>query len=441
MVDLLIRNCRFLLNRELIQGNIVISKGKIEGFTKSGKPGANQVYNAKNRIALPGGVDPHVHFRDPSSNPAEDFESGTMAAAHGGVTTVADMPNTEPPVTSAKVLKEKIKNVQGKAYVDFMLIGGVGRTTVENVREMVETGVGAVKTFMISRFPELSAQDTETLKRVMMAVKKHGVPLMVHAEDEGAIVKVEGEKPSSYSKERMICESVGVARVLELAKQLKCHVHIVHMSSADSLNLISTYKGMGVKVTVETIPHYLMLTMEEMDKLGPYAKVDPPLKRKIDNERLIEGVSKGEIDFVVSDHAPYPRREKEKGFKDIHLAPSGMPGVETTLPALFTLYLNRYLSLERLIKVFSTNPAKFLGIFPRKGALLPGSDADIVLVDPKSEFKVTEDQLLTKTRQSIFMGKTLKGEVVATFSRGELVMENREIFSTPGRGAFLKRTH
>ncbi len=419
----------------------MVSEGKVTCFSKKICE-ADKVYDAEGKIAIPGGIDPHVHFRDPSSNPAENFETGTLAAAHGGVTTIADMPNTEPPVTDAKILRDKLKKVRNKAHIDFMLLGGVGKTTVENIKEMAEAGVGAVKTFMISRFPGLSAPDTSSLKEIMLEIKKYQVPLMVHAEDEGAIVKLKKEsrnKFSDYAKERIMCESIGVARVLEIARQTRCPVHIVHLSSSDSMDIISMYRKLWPKITVETTPHYLTLTMDEMDKQGPYAKVGPPLRNKFDNRRLVEELTKGNINFVASDHAPYPKEMKDKGYKEITLAPSGMPGIETTLPVLFTLYSNREITLETLIKVFSTNAAKFLGIYPKKGCLLPGSDADIVLIDPKSEFKMTEEYLLTKTKQSMFLGKKFKGEIQATFCRGELIIEKGTPLSKPGRGTFLKR--
>ncbi|MCX8191746.1 MAG: dihydroorotase family protein [Nitrososphaerales archaeon] len=437
---LVIRNCKLPLFDEIIEGDLLIDGEKIAGFSKSGLVQADRYYDAKGLLVLPGGVDVHVHFRDPSSNKAEDFETGSLAAAHGGVTTVADMPNTEPPVTDVEALRLKLERIGGKSYVDYMLYGGAGKMTIANIMSLAREGVAGIKTFMISRFPALLSPDTETIKAAILETKKTNIPLLIHAEDLSVINHVGGGGGAkSYAIKRgCLCESLAVARVAELNKHLKGHVHFVHISCADSLRLIRFYKDSNTQITVETTPHYLSLTMDELERRGPYAKVDPPLRTREDVEELLRGLCNGDIDFIASDHAPHMKEEKEKGFKDIELAPSGMPGVETTLPFLLNLFNRGVLSLRRLVEVFSTNPAKFLGIYPRKGALQINADADLVLVNPKEEFKVSSENLLTKTKQSIFEGMSFIGKPVATFLRGVLIMEGMEVYSKP-IGLFIKR--
>ncbi|MEM2430317.1 MAG: dihydroorotase family protein [Nitrososphaerales archaeon] len=436
---MIIKNCKIPLFNDIIEGDLLIDNGKIAGFSKSGLARADNYYDAKGLLALPGGIDAHVHFRDPSSNKAEDFESGSLAAAHGGITTVADMPNTEPPVTNIEALRLKLERIKGRSYVDYMLYGGVGKTTLKNIESLAKEGVAGIKTFMISRFPALLSPDNETIKAAILEAKKANIPLLIHAEDLTVANNSINEEVKSYAIKRgCLCESLAVARVAELNKQLKGYVHFVHISCANSLQLIHFYKSLNTQITIETAPHYLSLTMDDLEKKGPYAKVDPPLRMKRDVEELLNGLRNGDIDFIASDHAPYTKEEKDIGFKDIELAPSGMPGVETTLPFLLNLFNKGLLSLNRLIEVFSTNPAKFLGIYSRKGVLRLGSDADLVLINLKQEFKVSSENLLTKTKQSIFEGMSFIGKPIATFLRGVLMMENMEIYSKP-IGSFIKR--
>lgn len=435
---LAIRNCRVLMLGELVEANILIEGEKIVAITRK-EPEADSYYDARGMIALPGCVDVHVHFRDPSSNMSEDFASGTLAAAHGGVTTVADMPNTEPPVTSAEVLRSKLRVIESKAYVDYALIGGVGKGSTRRIAEQVEAGAVAVKTFMTGRFPELCSPDAETLRLAIAGTREAGVPLMVHAEDLSALGESPEGGPISYAIKRgCACEIRAVETVSELARQLEGWVHFVHISCGRSLEIANAYKRAGVRITVETEPHYLSLTMEEMRRRGPYAKIDPPLRTKADVERLLLGLVSGEIDIVASDHAPYERRDKDRGFEDIELAPSGIPGVETVLPFLLDLCFRRgILSLDAVVDLYSGNPARFLRLYPKKGSLSPGSDADIVLVDHEREFVVSEENLFTRTKQSMLEGWKFRGTPISTFVRGSLVMEEGQVVSGP-RGVFQK---
>ncbi len=437
IIDLIIKDLKILLDGELVDRNILVDEGKIVGISKDARV-ADRSYEGRGRIAIPGGVDIHVHFRDPSSNEAEDFESGTFAAAHGGITTVVDMPNTTPPVATAEAFLEKRKIAEKKSYIDFGLYGGIGTKSIGNAVELAKAGALGIKTYMASQFPELSSYGTKELRETMLDVSKAGVPFMIHAEDLEAAIGGDSESSVSHALKRPpICESVAIARVLELARQLDIKVHICHLNSRAGLEVLKAFKSLGTSVTAETAPHYLSLTMEEMEKRGPYAKVDPPLRMKGDNEALLSGLKNRDIDLIASDHAPHPKEEKERGWDEMNAAPSGMPGVETTLPFLLDLFHKGRLGLSDIIRVICVSPAELLGLYPKKGALAVGSDADITIVDPDRIFEVRHQNLLTKTHDSIFLGKNFHGSPAATFSRGELIFEGGEVVAKPGRGKFL----
>jgi allantoinase len=439
--SLVIRNCKLLFDGYFIDGDLLIDGEVMAGFSRSGLAKGDEYYDAHGLVAMPGGVDAHVHFRDPSSNHGENFGSGTLAAAHGGVTTVAEMPNTEPPITSVEAFDLKRKSLEGRSYVDYMLHGGTGKSTLKNIEGLAAAGATAVKVWMVGGIDTEAfyAPDTETLKGALLEIRKTKIPLLVHAEDKGAASDNSEGGAIGYAT-RMGCqvETVAVARVCELARQLGSRAHFVHISCPDSVEIVRLYKQWNAPVTVETTPHYMSLTMDELRKRGAYAKIGPPLRTSNDAQRILSQVVRGEIDFVASDHAPYESKFKDN--QPFDSAAPGMPGVETSLPFLLDLCFHRnVLTLDRLIEVISTNPAKFLGVYPKKGSLQPGSDADIVLVDPKKEFVVSETNLLTKTKQSLFLGSTFVGCPVATFMRGKLIMEGMKSYTKP-LGKFMKPT-
>lgn len=438
-VDLLVKDVRLPHEGELVEGNLLVDDGKIVGISKS-EPESDFTYEGENNILLPGGVDIHVHFRDPDENPAEDFESGSRAAAHGGITTIADMPNTHPPVTDAGRLREKRKIALKKSLIDFSLYGGLGEKTIGNAAELEKEGVVAIKTFMTSRFPDVAAPNTETIRKIMTDVSKTRLPLMIHAEDVGLIEKRETTKPIDFCLNRPSrVESGAAARICELARQLGARVHLVHLSSKATMDILRKYKAIGAKVSGETAAKYLTLTMDEMKRRGPYAKVDPPLRTKEDIQGLKAAIEDDIVEIIASDHAPYPREEKEKGHEKIDLAPSGVPGVETTIPCMFDLFLKGEFTLSKLLEVLCVKPAKLVGLYPKKGALRIGSDADFVILNPREEFEVKRESLLTETHESPFIGKSFSASPVATFSRGELIIEDHELVGHPGRGEFLSR--
>lgn len=445
-VDLVVRGGRVHTPYGFVEASVVVDEGRIVSVTKGAPaPEADRVLNAEGNFVLPGVIDMHVHFRDPGAPEREDFESGTRAAAAGGVTTVADMPNTVPPVTSVNALEEKKKIAGKKALIDFALIGGAGAVKPETLTSLAEAGVVGFKTFMIARFKELAASDAQMLENFYV-IAEAGLPCLIHAENEDIVsrwrekARASGRvDPLAHAEFRPpIAETEATMRTILFAEEASVHLHICHMTTRGAADILSWAKARGVKVTGETSPNYLMLTDEAMKKLGPYAKIDPPLRSHEDQRRLWAALNEGVIDVLASDHAPYTKEEKERGWKDIFEAPSGGVAVETALPLMLDSVNRGLLKLERLVEASSTNPAKILGLYPRKGAIISGADADLVIVDMDRDFKIEGERLHSKQKVTAFDGYKGRGIPRTTIVKGSMVMEEGEVIGQPGFGEFLR---
>jgi dihydroorotase len=430
----------------LTEGGISVDNGTIVSVAKEPNlPSADVEYDAEKNIVLPGLIDLHVHFRDPGYPEREDFFTGTSAAAVGGFTCIGDMPNPNPPTVTTKALEEKMKIGESKALVDFALYGGTGERSLNNIESLSKKGVKAFKTYMTKSYEDLSTVSLSALKTIMDRIAHENLPLMVHAEDSSIIelekkriinTDLKGFEAHSASRPR-IAEETAVNSALTLAGNTGARVYICHLSCSEAVDLVRQAKAKGIKVTAETCPHYLLLTRKEGGILGPYAKTNPPLRSPKDVESLWAGIKDGTIDVVSSDHCPYTRAEKDEGALDIFKAPPGMPGLDTSIRLMLTQVNSGRLSLEKLVNLYSENPAKILGAYPKKGALLPGSDADITIIDLKKEELLESDNLYTKPKISMFEGYKIKGVPIATFVRGNQIMENHEIVGAPGHGRFI----
>ena len=445
-VDLVVKNGKIYTPHGFFEGSIGVDDGKIVSLTKHvAKPDADKVVDAKGRLVLPGIIDMHVHFRDPGFPGRENFETGTSAAAAGGVTTVVDMPNTVPSVTSLGALEEKIEIAEKKALVDFALIGGAGELKPETLIELAEGGVVGFKTFMIARFRELAASDGQMLDNFTI-IAGTGLPCLVHAENEDIVSRWREKAlasgrldPIAHSEFRPpVAENEATMRTILLAEGTGVHLHICHMTTRGAAEILGWAKARGMNVTGETSPKYLLLSAEVMKKVGPYAKIDPPLRGPEDQKALWKAVNEGVIDVVASDHAPYPREEKEKGWENIFEAPSGGVGVETSLPLMLDCVNRGLLKLERLVEITSTGPAEILKLYPRKGTLLPGADADLVIVDMKRDFEINGERLHSKQKTTAFEGYRGRGQPLMTIVRGEVVMDDGEVLGRPGYGEFQR---
>lgn len=445
-VDLVIRNGKIFTPDGFYTSNIVVNKGVIQSFSNARLlPPSDNIVDAGGKLVLPGMIDMHVHFRDPGFTEREDFQSGSSAAAAGGVTTVVDMPNTAPSVTTVEALKDKVKIANRKSLIDFALIAGAGEVSADTFYELAEGGVVGYKTFMIARFKELAASDAQMLDN-FKTISRIGLPCMIHAENEG-IVSHGIEKAKTLGRvdpidhcifRPSIAEIEATMRTIILAGETNVHLHICHMSAEGSAKVLNWAKHNGKNVTGETSANYLLLNSDIMKKVGPFAKIDPPLRKPTDNEALWKALNSGVIDVLASDHAPYPREDKERGWENIFEAPSGGTAVETHLPLLLDCVDRGLITLKRLVETFSINPAKLIGLYPRKGLLMPGADADIVIIDPNEEFEIKGENLHSKIKDTAFEGYKGKGSPKTTIVRGNIILDDGELVGLPGYGEYLK---
>jgi allantoinase len=447
-VDMVLKNGRIITPAGRIDASIVIDKGKIALIaSESHLPPADSSINLDGQYVLPGIFDAHVHFRDPNDAylETEDFASGTKAAAAGGVSTVLDMPNTCPPVISASALKDKLQKIEPKAYVNFGLYGGAGIQNLEELSSLASAGVVAFKTFVPAGRAN-SASDEVSLFRVFEKIASIGLPCSVHAENSSLI---------DFLKKRLVAdnrndllahtesrpnfvEAQAISNVLILANAAKARVHIAHMSTWEGVRLVALAKAMGHNTTAETCPQYLLLTVDKIERHSFYAKVNPPLRSKSDVRELWKAVKDRVIDILVSDHAPQPEGDKDSGLNDIWKASSGMPGVETMLPLMLTKVNEGLISLERLVEVLSESVSKIFGLYPRKGIIRVGSDADLTIVDMHRERTIRVDDLKTKAKDLvIYDGWKVRGVPVGTIVGGKIVMWDGEVVGRPGMGEFI----
>lgn len=445
-VDLVLKNGRVLCNGHLIDAGLAVDNGVIVAVAKDPHlPDSDYVFDVKNNLILPGLIDVHVHFRDPGYPDREDFQSGTMAAAAGGFTCIGDMPNPEPSTTTPEAYIEKRKIAEEKALVDFMLYGGTGHNTIKNITPLSNLGARAFKTYTTSKYEALSTTSPSSLLQILKETKANSRILMIHSEDQSIVdhatkhvkhLNLKGFNAHALSRPKN-AEDLVLKQAVTTTEYTSSMIYICHISSSSGVEAIREAKKRGVKVFAETCPHYLMLTEEDGQELGPYAKTNPPLRSNKDRSALWEGLLDGTLDVVSSDHCPYTKEEKDAGWADIFEAPPGMPGLETSIPVMMTQVHEGKITLKKLVKVFSENPAKIFGIFPRKGSLNVGSDADITIIGPKIRGKIKGTDFYTKAKTSMFEGFEYKGAPNATFVRGELVMKDGAIINEKKRGEFI----
>jgi dihydroorotase (multifunctional complex type) len=402
--------------------NLLVRDGQIVAVGPDivAPPGA-KVVNAGGLLVLPGLIDAHVHLREPGAEHKEDLTSGTRAALAGGVTTVLAMPNTSPPVSDAASLAEVIALAERKAVCDFGFFVGA---TPENASEaaLLKRAVG-LKMYMGSSTGSLLVDDFAG-QYSHFSTYPGQRPVAVHAENEPAIkwFARQGQRRPP------LCAALDTARALVMAESLGRHVHICHLSTAHELRLVQAAKARGVPVTCEVAPHHLFLTEEAEWRLGPLAKMNPPLRPVSDRAALWNHLDA--VDAVASDHAPHTLAEKRVG---VAKAPAGVPGLETTLPLLLTAASEGQLMLADVVRLTSTGPARTFGL-AKKGQLAPGYDADLVLVDPEARWTIQDARLFTKCGWSPFAGWRIKGRVEQVYLRGQLVYAEGQVLAEPGSG-------
>ncbi|MFO7895625.1 MAG: amidohydrolase family protein [Candidatus Cloacimonadales bacterium] len=440
----LIKNVLLFDGKESVIRDLLFDN-KIRKIAPEIKSESAEIIDLKGKILIPGGIDPHVHFNQPGFEHHEDFLSGTSAAAAGGITTIIDMPCTSlPPVTNLQNLQNKLQIVQPNALIDFAFWGGIRSndlaTINQQIAELWKAGVVGFKIYVTSgmaSFGQLSyAQISEVLSQ-------NPSPLFAfHAEDPAIIAQNEQQlncsaHPEIFSQIRSIeAEFQAVQNVL---KNSNNHLHFVHISSALAAASISQKKN-EIDVSFETCPHYLQFTAADFPKLLGRLKTAPPVKYEADRQYLRQSLISGQLDFVATDHAGSDW-ETEKNLADFAAAYNGIPGTQLLLPYLLDeFYLSGKIDLPRLIEISSENAAKRYGLYPNKGSLQIGTDADFTIIDPQKPMLVDEKALLSKGKYSPLVGKKFGASIARTIVRGETIYTDSEgIVGAAGYGEFLPR--
>ncbi len=433
-----------------------IREGRIAALAAPGEAlPARRTLDARGLTILPGLVDTHVHFRDPGFPEREDFDSGTAAAARGGVTTVLEMPLSDPPVSTGEVLERRRAAIAARARVDFALYGGLGHDNLEAAEGLARAGAVAFKTFRIAPAPEraaefvgLTAVDAGAMSAVLRAAARTGLPSAVHAEADAVVVRETARLRAAGRRDLAAhgearpewAETASVAETLALAGGLGARVQIVHVTSPAAARLVRQAKEGGVAVTAETCPQYLAFAASEVAALGVFAKVNPPIREAESREALWEFVRDGTIDVVGSDHCPFAHAEKTARGDDVLAALPGVAGIEAMLPLLLTEVARGRLPLAGLARLSSERAARIFGLWPAKGAVDLGADADLVLVDPTARWTLRAADFQTRGRSAarLFDGREVIGRPVATLVRGEVVMEEGKVVGPPGTGRFVR---
>lgn len=440
--DLVIKNAKIYTNGTFFQGAVAVRDGMITSVcTDSEIPEAEKVIDAEGKYLLPGMIESHMHVREPGRPDRGTFFTETKAAAAGGVTTILEHPIAKPPQYSKEILERRIRDASDKCVVDFAFFGAAGSKYPDKIREMGETGIVAFKTFLHDapegrdeEFMGLTMANDGEMYFGFREVAKTGKLCAVHAENNDIISKMIKEfrkdgkvSPIYHCLSRpKFAEYETVGKLLMIAKDCGVKLIFCHMSTPESMELIKSAKQEGLEVYMETCPQYLFLTEEDVVKHGAYAKCNPPLRKKEDVDALWDYVRDGSVDFIGSDHATYTVAEKESGKDDIFVAPSGFLGVDLRLPLMLNAVNEKRLSMERAVDLMSTNVAKSFGLYPKKGVISAGADADFVMVDMDEVFTVDKNQNYSQSREiaKVYDGWRLKGKPVMTVVRGRVVMEN-----------------
>ncbi len=443
--ELRITNTHVVTPHGIVRGGVAVSNGTIVAIAAdSSLPPARETIDGGGHHLLPGIIDGHVHFRDPGLTHKEDFVTGSRAAARGGVTTVLDMPNTQPPVATAEILTAKAAHLGSRSLVDYGLISVITDRNTDRVEELGEAGAVAYKIFMGPTTGDIPCPDDGGIVEAMEKIARTGRPLGVHAENADIIkaatarLRAQGRTdPGAHALARpALAEAESIHRMILFAGATGARLHIFHMSARQGVELVRRGKNDGIKVTSETCPHYLTLTADDMPRVGPASKINPPLRGAEDIEALWDGLRDGTVDFVVTDHAPHTLEEKTRPV--VWDNASGGSSVQFLLPLMLEQVARGRLTLAELARLLAEAPARMYGLYPRKGAIAVGSDADLTLVDLSRRAAVRALEMENKVKLTPFEGMECRGWPVLTLVRGTVVMRDGKVVGAPGHGRFLR---
>lgn len=435
---------------------LVIDRGRIHAIlAPESRVEADEIIDAAGMLVLPGAIDIHFHCRAPAFPARGTFASETRAAAAGGVTTVFEMPISQPGVSTAAIWESRRRLAEREAFVNIGLYGSPGLLDAGEIQGMVEAGAVGFKFFLTDapegredEFEGLVAEDLAAVAQALELIKPTGRRCVFHAEDQSLLnyymaraERLPGPDFRRQNRSRPpVVEATAVAALVTLANELGAPIHIAHVTSEATVNVLRYARMLGAPVTAETCPHYLLFTDDILEDVGPYGKINPPLRTLQDQHALWQAVADDIIDVVATDHAPFTASEKEAAWGDILEAPPGHPGVEHLLPLMVTQAYAGRLNLGKALDLITLKPALLFDLYPRKGVLWPGADADVVVYDPRPMQTIDRMRGLSRAAacNRLYDGLEVRGEVHATVVGGKIVYRDGEIVGEAGDGRIAR---
>lgn len=460
MSRLLIKGGRVVTATDDYAGDVLIEDGKVAAISAPGHSATFEVpdvrtIDATGKLVIPGGIDVHTHLDMPfgGTTSADDFESGTIAAAHGGTTSIVDFAIQYKGQALREALHAWAAKAEGKASIDYgfhMIITDLPDSVEAEMDDMVREGVTSFKLFMAYR--NVLMLDDGSIFRALLRTGQNGGTVCMHTEN-GDVIDVLVRRalaaghtaPKFHALTRPArAEAEAAYRAICLAEMAEAPLYIVHLSAAEALEKVTEARDRGLPIYAETCPQYLFLCQEDYDEPnfgGAKYVMSPPLRPRGNEEKLWRGLAGNDLQSVSTDHCPFCMKgQKELGLNDFSKIPNGAPGIETRMSLLFDggVVKNR-ISLNRFVELTSTAPAKIFGLFPRKGTIAPGSDADIVIFDPGKKVTLSHTTLHQRVDYTPYEGREVTGAAETVLSRGEVIVENGRFLGRARRGEFLRR--
>jgi dihydropyrimidinase len=460
----LIKNGTCVTASDTFAADMWIEGGKIVGLVQPGTAlgTADRTIDAQGKYLIPGGIDAHTHLDMPfgGTNSIDDFESGTLAAAHGGTTTIIDFAIQKKGGTLKEALDTWHAKAEGKTFVDYgfhMIATDVPPAALAEMGDLVQEGITSFKLFMA--YPGVLLLDDQSIFRAMLRAGELGALICMHAET-GLPIDVLVERAIAAGHTSPVyhaltrpeaAEATGTERAIALAEMAKVPVYIVHLSAQRALERVMEARDRGLPAYAETCPQYLFCSEDDLrgkpegegygEFEGAKFVCTPPLRPKHHHDHLWRGLKNHDLQVVSTDHCPFCMKgQKELGIGNFSKIPNGMPGVETRLHLLYEGVREGKISLNRFVEITSTAPAKIFGLYPRKGTIAVGADADVVVWDPEKRFELSHKNLHMRADYAPFEGKTVIGAPSAVLSRGDLIVEDDKLLVGKGRGKFLRRS-
>ena len=450
MLDLILKNAKVYLEDRFVEGvSVGVQAGRIAAIAAPEcMPEGARTLDLTGEYLIPGTIDTHMHVRDPGHTERGTFYTETMAAAAGGVTTILEQPISVPPQHNVEILERRIARAEAQCVVDFAFYGAAGGEYLEDIAQLAADGrIVAYKTFLHAppegreqEFQGLTMADDAQLYAGMQELAKTGLFCAFHAENNDMIaanirrLRAEGRVSPEYHcvSRPTVAEVTSVERILNFVRETGARVEIAHVSCPEVMELLRQAKKDGLPVYVETCPHYLFLTEEDMVKFGPYAKCNPPVRSRAQAEKLWDYVNDGTVDYMGSDHSPFLVEEKTRGLKDIFAAAAGFPGADLRLPLMLDAVAEGRTTLEKVVELLSVNPARCFGLYPTKGTIQVGADADFTLFRMDRHMVVDKARNYSHARDIAipYDGRELKCAVTGTIVRGRAVMRDGVVDET-----------